>query len=247
MNPKPSSGKQTFRQRWQKALAGLEFSSAVSAEKNQELLAERARELAEREGLWFHVDGAIGGFLALSNDVDAVRGLERADSLALDLHKWMQAPIDVGLALVRDEGAHRRTFSVVPEYLTGSTDLGNLSFRMPAMHPMIGLEDSGLSLHTAGFATAARSGAGDRAVLDGADPAVLDPAALDPAVLAATRDQVLRRDADDATVSQFHEAAAGVVTLDSSPLTFEQTVEALLTLVAEQVTGQGPPAGAQRG
>ncbi|MCX2729915.1 M20 family metallopeptidase [Saccharopolyspora sp. NFXS83] len=57
---------------------------------------------------------------------------------------------------------------VVPEYLTGSTDLGNLSFRMPAMHPMIGLGDSGLSLHTAGFATAARSEAGDRAVLDGA-------------------------------------------------------------------------------
>ncbi|MFR9727612.1 M20 family metallopeptidase [Saccharopolyspora sp. MS10] len=57
---------------------------------------------------------------------------------------------------------------VVPEYLTGSTDLGNLSFRMPAMHPMIGLEDPGLSLHTSGFATAAGSAAGDRAVLDGA-------------------------------------------------------------------------------
>ncbi|MBK0869178.1 M20 family metallopeptidase [Saccharopolyspora sp. HNM0986] len=57
---------------------------------------------------------------------------------------------------------------VVPEYLTGSTDLGNLSFRMPAMHPMIGLEDPGLSLHTARFATAAGSAAGDRAVLDGA-------------------------------------------------------------------------------
>ena len=71
-------------------------------------------DLAEREGLWLHVDGAIGGFLALSSHPDAVRGLERADSLALDLHKWMQAPIDVGLALVRDEAAHRATFSVVP-------------------------------------------------------------------------------------------------------------------------------------
>lgn len=78
-------------------------------------------DLAEREGLWFHVDGAIGGFLALSNSADAVRGLGRADSLALDLHKWMQAPIDVGLALVRDEAAHRSTFSVVPEYLTHAT------------------------------------------------------------------------------------------------------------------------------
>jgi aromatic-L-amino-acid/L-tryptophan decarboxylase len=82
---------------------------------------EALADLAEREGLWFHVDGAIGGFLALSGQADAVRGLARADSLALDLHKWMQAPIDVGLALVRDEAAHRRTFSVVPEYLTHAT------------------------------------------------------------------------------------------------------------------------------
>lgn len=56
---------------------------------------------------------------------------------------------------------------VVPEYLAASTDLGNLSYRMPAMHPLIGL-DPALSLHTADFATAAGSPAGDRAVLDGA-------------------------------------------------------------------------------
>ena len=78
-------------------------------------------DIAEREGLWFHVDGAIGGFLALSRQASAVRGIERADSLALDLHKWMHAPIDVGLALVRDEAAHRATFSVVPHYLAHST------------------------------------------------------------------------------------------------------------------------------
>lgn len=57
---------------------------------------------------------------------------------------------------------------IVPEYLTGSTDLGNLSYRMPAIHPMIGLDDEGLSLHTAEFAAAAGAEAGDRAVLDGA-------------------------------------------------------------------------------
>lgn len=78
-------------------------------------------DVAEREGVWLHVDGAIGGFLALSSDPDAVRGLARADSLALDLHKWMQAPIDVGLALVRDEATHRATFSVVPHYLSHHT------------------------------------------------------------------------------------------------------------------------------
>jgi glutamate/tyrosine decarboxylase-like PLP-dependent enzyme len=78
-------------------------------------------DLAEREGLWFHVDGAIGGFLGLSSTPDVVRGLERADSLALDLHKWMQAPMDVGLVLVRDEEAHRSTFSLVPAYLQHAT------------------------------------------------------------------------------------------------------------------------------
>ena len=72
------------------------------------------RRPVRSEGLWLHVDGAIGGFLALSSHPDAVRGLERADSLALDLHKWMQAPIDVGLALVRDEAAHRATLAVCP-------------------------------------------------------------------------------------------------------------------------------------
>ncbi len=53
----------------------------------------------------------------------------------------------------------------------------------------------------------------------------------DDAAMEATRDQVLRRDADDATVSQFHTAADGVTTIDSSALTFEQTVDAVLALV----------------
>lgn len=57
---------------------------------------------------------------------------------------------------------------VVPDYLTGSTDLGNLSYRMPAVHAMIGLGDERLSLHTAEFAAAAGGAEGDRAVVDGA-------------------------------------------------------------------------------
>lgn len=57
---------------------------------------------------------------------------------------------------------------VVPDHLTGSTDLGNLSYRMPAVHAMIGLGDERLSLHTAAFATAAGGADGDRAVVDGA-------------------------------------------------------------------------------
>jgi amidohydrolase len=57
---------------------------------------------------------------------------------------------------------------VVPEFLTGSTDLGNLSFRMPAIHPMIAVSAPTVALHTVDFAAAAGSDAGDRAVRDGA-------------------------------------------------------------------------------
>ena len=59
----------------------------------------------------------------------------------------------------------------------------------------------------------------------------------DERALAATRDQVLRRDADDSTVSSFHEAADGVLHLDSSPMSFEETVEAVLEVVREAVDG----------
>ncbi|MBI4939806.1 MAG: (d)CMP kinase [Actinobacteria bacterium] len=59
----------------------------------------------------------------------------------------------------------------------------------------------------------------------------------DESALAATRDQVLRRDADDSTVSSFHEAADGVLHLDSSDLSFEETVGAVLDVVLETVEG----------
>ena len=62
---------------------------------------------------------------------------------------------------------------------------------------------------------------------------------VDEHAIAATHDQVVRRDRDDSTVSQFVSAADGVVTIDSSALGFEQVVEALLTLV-EARTGRRP-------
>ena len=75
-------------------------------------------DFCERERLWFHVDGAIGALVALSPTLKPlVAGLERADSLALDLHKWMHVPFEAGVALVRHEKPHRHTFSLTPEYL----------------------------------------------------------------------------------------------------------------------------------
>ncbi len=75
-------------------------------------------DLCEREGLWFHVDGAIGAVAMLADSVrPRLRGLERADSIALDLHKWLHIPFEAGCALVRSEKAHRESFSLTPEYL----------------------------------------------------------------------------------------------------------------------------------
>ena len=75
-------------------------------------------DVAEEFKLWFHVDGAFGALAALSPRLrERVKGLQRADSLAFDLHKWMSLPYGVGCVLVRDAGAHRRAFALTPEYL----------------------------------------------------------------------------------------------------------------------------------
>ena len=75
-------------------------------------------DLCAEEGLWLHVDGCIGALIAIApTHRQLVAGIERADSLALDLHKGLQAPFDVGCALVRDRRLHRQTFAEDAEYL----------------------------------------------------------------------------------------------------------------------------------
>lgn len=79
-------------------------------------------DLCQEEDLWFHVDGAIGAVAVLAENVKSqLAGMERADSIALDLHKWMHIPFEAGCALVRSEKAHRNTFSLTPEYLAHET------------------------------------------------------------------------------------------------------------------------------
>jgi glutamate/tyrosine decarboxylase-like PLP-dependent enzyme len=68
--------------------------------------------------LWFHVDGAYGAFGVLDPLIAArYAGMERADSLALDPHKWLQTPMGVGALLVADRGLLRSAYSLVPPYL----------------------------------------------------------------------------------------------------------------------------------
>ena len=75
-------------------------------------------ELCAEHGLWMHVDGCIGALIAIApGHRHLVAGIDRADSLALDLHKGLQAPFDVGCALVRDRRQHRQTFAEDAEYL----------------------------------------------------------------------------------------------------------------------------------
>jgi glutamate/tyrosine decarboxylase-like PLP-dependent enzyme len=75
-------------------------------------------DLCKREKLWFHVDGAFGALARLAPDLAArLDGIERADSLAFDFHKWGQAPYDAGFLLVRDAEAHKKAFASPAAYL----------------------------------------------------------------------------------------------------------------------------------
>jgi len=75
-------------------------------------------EVAERHGLWFHVDASYGGFAALAPAVRAkLSAFARADSIALDPHKWLYLPVDCGCVLYRDPAAARATFAHQAEYM----------------------------------------------------------------------------------------------------------------------------------
>jgi glutamate/tyrosine decarboxylase-like PLP-dependent enzyme len=88
-----------------------------------DLLAEVA-DLCAAEGLWFHVDGAYGGVGVLAaQTAGRYHGLERADSLAIDPHKWLYMPVECGCAFVRDAGLLRNTFSLTPPYLRDDASL----------------------------------------------------------------------------------------------------------------------------
>jgi glutamate/tyrosine decarboxylase-like PLP-dependent enzyme len=91
-------------------------AGTVNTGATDDLLALAA--LCRDEALWLHVDGAFGALAALSPALRRlVRGIEQADSVAFDLHKWMYLPYEVGCTLVRDQAAHRGTFAVTPAYL----------------------------------------------------------------------------------------------------------------------------------
>jgi len=81
------------------------------------------RRIADREGMWLHVDAAYGGGMLLSQEHPMRdRGLELADSVTADPHKWFYAPPDVGAVLVKDERRLTTSFGLKPAYLTDEMD-----------------------------------------------------------------------------------------------------------------------------
>ena len=79
---------------------------------------ESIATLARVERLWFHVDAAYGGFAVLvPGEKEAFSGMEKADSVTLDPHKWLFQPYETGCLLVRDTRVLEEAFRILPEYL----------------------------------------------------------------------------------------------------------------------------------
>lgn len=91
---------------------------------------EPLADLRDAEGVWLHVDAAYGGGAVLCEEGRrALAGLGRADSVALDPHKWLFQPYEIGCVLVREEGDLLETFHVLPDYLRDvEARLGEVNF-----------------------------------------------------------------------------------------------------------------------
>jgi aromatic-L-amino-acid decarboxylase len=105
------------------AMAGATNTGAVD-----DLRALRA--IADREDLWLHADAAYGGGMLMSHAWPGVLGgVELADSMTIDPHKWFYAPVDAGAVLVRDETCLTRSFGQRPSYLTDEFDDGGSRYQ----------------------------------------------------------------------------------------------------------------------
>lgn len=100
---------------------------------------QRLAEICHAHHLWFHVDGAFGALAALLPEYQQrLSGMESADSIAFDLHKWMYMPYEAGRILIRSFAAHQKAFKHVPDYLlhhqcgipAGPEYFSNLSFEL---------------------------------------------------------------------------------------------------------------------
>jgi len=93
-------------------IAGTTTSGAIDP-------LEQLADVCRRQRLWYHVDAAWGGAVRLTRrHAKLLQGIERADSITLDPHKWFSVPFTAGAILTKDRGALRRTFEVRSHYLS---------------------------------------------------------------------------------------------------------------------------------
>lgn len=79
---------------------------------------QKISEICKKYNLWFHIDGAYGALAKITDEyAEKMRGIELADSIAFDFHKWFYVNYEVGCLLVRDAKKHRDSFAIEPNYL----------------------------------------------------------------------------------------------------------------------------------
>ena len=121
--------------------------------------------ICQEAGAWLHVDAAYGGFVTLTERGKRwLEGIEQADSVTLDPHKWLYQPFECGCVLVRDGELLRRAFEVVPDYLkdavahSGRGEL--LGPRVPADAVITGAEGVAVASATSGSTRSGRRSTG---------------------------------------------------------------------------------------
>ena len=118
--------------------------------------------VCRKHNLWFHVDGAFGALAKMVPEYsEKLKAIEKADSVAFDLHKWMYMPFEVGCVLIRNSDAHRRAFAVEANYLlnherglaAGPDPMGNygleLSRGFKALKVWMSLKEHGIRKYAA--------------------------------------------------------------------------------------------------
>ena len=102
------------------AIVGTAGSVGIGAFDDLDALAD----LATAEDIWLHIDAAFGFWIQLAEAPwrDLARGIGRADSIALDLHKWIGVPYSCGACLIADHDLHRAAFTSRPDYLASGAE-----------------------------------------------------------------------------------------------------------------------------
>jgi aromatic-L-amino-acid decarboxylase len=216
-------------------------------------------EIARDEQIWFHVDGAFGAMASLSPALKPLlKGLERADSVAFDFHKWLHVPYDAGFVLVRDPEKHRRAFAADVSYLfraprglaSGETwpcDLGlDLSRGFRALKTWLTIETFGTDLLGKCIEQTCRMAQRLRGLIEASDSYVMRaPVTLNIVCFAAANDpqgELAREIVMD--LQERGEAAPSIAVLDGVPViraaivnhrTHESDIDAFMGLLESAV------------